>query len=78
MPRESRMLAGILLIVLPTVMYGGVSLLSLLTSSAPGYNDNPVRHDLWRAGPVNGLVRCSAEDARTRAIKRHGEPTSVT
>ena len=56
MSRESRMLAGILLIVLPTVMYGGVSLLSLLTSSAPGYNDNPVRHDLWRAGHAHAGV----------------------
>ena len=27
MSRESRMLAGILLVVLPTVMFGGVSLL---------------------------------------------------
>ena len=56
MSRESRMLAGILLIVLPTVMYGGVSLLNLLTSSAPGYNDNPVRHDLWRAGHAHAGV----------------------
>ena len=30
MSNESRRLAGILLIVLPTVMYGGVSVLSLL------------------------------------------------
>jgi uncharacterized membrane protein len=56
MSRESRMFAGILLIVLPTVMYGGVSLLSLLTSSVPGYNDNPVRHDLWRAGHAHAGV----------------------
>jgi len=31
MSRESRMLAGVLLIVIPTVMYGGLSLLYFLT-----------------------------------------------
>jgi drug/metabolite transporter superfamily protein YnfA len=56
MSRESRMVAGVLLIVLPTVMYGGLSLLGLLTSGIPGYNDNPVRHDLWRAGHAHAGV----------------------
>jgi hypothetical protein len=50
------MFAGILLIVLPSVMYGGISLLSLLTGGAPGYGDNPVRHDLWRAGHAHAGV----------------------
>jgi uncharacterized membrane protein len=50
------MFAGILLIVLPSVMYGGLSLLSLITSGIPGYNDNPVRHDLWRAGHAHAGV----------------------
>jgi hypothetical protein len=52
MSRESRMLAGILLVVLATVMFGGLSLLSFLTRNLPGYTDNPLRHDLWRAGHV--------------------------
>jgi uncharacterized membrane protein len=56
MSRESRMLAGILLVVLPTVMYGGLTLLSLLTGDVPGYNDNPLRHDLWRAGHAHAGV----------------------
>jgi hypothetical protein len=56
MSRESRMLAGILLVVLPTVMYGGMSVLSLLTRNTPGYNDNPLRHDLWRAGHAHAGV----------------------
>lgn len=56
MSRESRMLAGILLVVLPTVMYGGLSLLSFLTRHAPGYSDNPLRHDLWRAGHAHAGV----------------------
>ena len=56
MSRESRMLAGVLLVVLPTVMYGGLSLLSFLTMSSPGYADNPLRHDLWRAGHAHAGV----------------------
>jgi len=50
MSRESRMSAGILFVVLPSVVYGGLSLLSFLTRNVPGYADNPMRHDLWRAG----------------------------
>lgn len=56
MSRESRMLAGILLVVLPSVMYGGLTLLSLLTRQLPGYADNPLRHDLWRAGHAHAGV----------------------
>lgn len=56
MSRESRMLAGVLLVVLPSVMYGGLTLLSFLTGSVPGYNDNPLRHDLWRAGHAHAGV----------------------
>ncbi len=56
MSRESRMLGGILLVVLPTVMYGGLTLLYALTRNVPGYNDNPLRHDLWRAGHAHAGV----------------------
>jgi len=33
-----------------SVMYGGLSILSLLIGNSPGYADSPLRHDLWRAG----------------------------
>jgi uncharacterized membrane protein len=56
MSRESRILAGILLVVLPSVMYGGLSLLYFLTGGAAGYVDNPLRHDLWRAGHAHAGV----------------------
>ncbi len=56
MSRESRMLGGILLVVLPTVMFGGLSLLAMLTRQAPGYMDNPLRQDLWRAGHAHAGV----------------------
>lgn len=56
MSRESRMLAGILLVVLPTVMFGGVSLLNFLTQGEAGYVDNPLRQDLFRAGHAHAGV----------------------
>ena len=56
MSRESRMLAGILLVVLPTVMFGGVSLLGFLTRGEAGYVDNPLRQDLFRAGHAHAGV----------------------
>src|SRR5829696_4561858 len=55
MTHESRRLAGMLLIVLPTVMFGGVSILSLLVSD-PSYMQNPLRQDLWRAGHAHAGV----------------------
>jgi hypothetical protein len=55
MTYESRFLAGILLIVLPTVMIGGVSILSLLIGD-PTYMENPLRQDLWRAGHAHAGV----------------------
>lgn len=56
MSRESRMFAGVLLVVIPTVMYGGLTLLGMLTGNVPGYNDNQMRHDLWRAGHAHAGV----------------------
>ena len=55
MTYESRLLAGILLIVLPTVMLGGVSILSLLIAD-PTYMENPLRQDFWRAGHAHAGV----------------------
>ncbi len=52
---ESRLFAGILLIVLPTVMIGGVSILSLLIGD-PAYMENPLRQNLWRAGHAHAGV----------------------
>jgi hypothetical protein len=55
MAYESRCLAGILLVVLPSVMFGGVSILSLLIGD-PTYMQNPLRQDLWRAGHAHAGV----------------------
>jgi drug/metabolite transporter superfamily protein YnfA len=56
MTRESRMTAGVLLVVLPSVMFGGLSLLWFLMRREAGYVDNPLRHDLWRAGHAHAGV----------------------
>jgi uncharacterized membrane protein len=53
---ESRRLAGILLILIPAVAFGGASLLSMIVGETPGYLDNAVRQDLWRAGHAHAGV----------------------
>jgi hypothetical protein len=53
--RESRLTAGVLLILLPAVVYGGTSILSLLVGD-PGYAQNQLRQDLWRAGHAHAGV----------------------
>jgi hypothetical protein len=55
MSPESRRTAGIIFVVLPTVMFGGVSILSMLVGS-PEYMANPLRQDLWRAGHAHAGV----------------------
>ena len=55
MSRESLRVAGWLLVILPTVMFGGVSLLRLLVGTTE-YMANPLRQDLWRAGHAHAGV----------------------
>lgn len=55
MSNASRRLAGLLLVILPTVVFGGVSLLRLLIDD-PVYMENPLRQDLWRAGHAHAGV----------------------
>jgi hypothetical protein len=55
MSPQSRLVAGILLILVPTVEIGGASILSLLISD-PSYSQNDLRQDLWRAGHAHAGV----------------------
>jgi hypothetical protein len=55
MSPQSRLVAGILLLVLPTVEFGGASILSLLIGD-PQYAKNDLRQDLWRAGHAHAGV----------------------
>lgn len=89
MATESRRLAGILLILVPAVAFGGASLLSMILGQAPGYLDNPVRQDLWRAGHAHAgimlilalvLLRYVDETNLSGAwlwIARHGVPVAA-
>jgi hypothetical protein len=55
MTSQSRRVAGIVLIVFPTVVFGGVSVLTLLVHD-PTYADNALRQALWRAGHAHAGV----------------------
>ena len=55
MSPQSRLVAGIVLIIVPTVEIGGASILSLLIAD-PTYSQNELRQDLWRAGHAHAGV----------------------
>jgi len=89
MHKRSKKLAGILLIILPTVAYGGVSLLGFLINRESGYVDNPLRQDLWRAGHAHAgvllvlslvILRYVDEahlSERMKQLVRHGTPLAA-
>src|SRR6516225_8265281 len=56
MSKESRRIAATLLVVFPTVMYGGFSLLMYLIRPDSGYMQNPLRQNLFRAGHAHAGV----------------------
>jgi hypothetical protein len=88
MSNESRRLAGILLIVMPTVILGGVTLLRLLISD-PRYTTNELRQDLWRAGHAHAGVLLvlslialryvdeAALSDRAKSVVRHSIPSAA-
>ncbi|SNR55135.1 hypothetical protein SAMN06265360_109171 [Haloechinothrix alba] len=88
MSTSSRRLAAILLIVLPTVVFGGASILRLLIDD-PAYAANPLRQDLWRAGHAHAgillllslvVLRYVDETAlgrRARWFAKHATPLSA-
>ena len=56
MSNQSLQVAGILLVVVPTIEFGGVSLLRYVAGRVPGYLDNPVRRALFAAGHAHAGV----------------------
>ncbi len=56
MSPESRLFAAILLVSIPTIQFGGLTLLRFISARAPGYLDNPVRQNLFRAGHAHAGV----------------------
>jgi hypothetical protein len=55
MSPQSRLVAGLIVIIVPTVEIGGASILSLLLGD-PTYAQNELRQDLWRAGHAHAGV----------------------
>jgi hypothetical protein len=57
MQPDTLQLAGILIILLPTVAFGGASILWLWISTRnPYYMDNPLRQRMWTAGHAHAGV----------------------
>ena len=56
MSEASMTTAGILLVVVPTIQFGGLSLLWMISKRDPGYMENPVRRHLFRAGHAHAGV----------------------
>lgn len=59
--RQARLVSGIILIAVPTVMYGGVTLLGILTRGTAGISPGDLVLDetqwaLWRAGHAHAGV----------------------
>ena len=54
--KGSRFIAGFLLVALPSVLYGGLFLLSQLVDDRSGYMANPLRQNLFRAGHAHAGV----------------------
>jgi hypothetical protein len=59
--REARLVAGLILLTVPTIMYGGVTLLGLLTHGAAGISPgelalNDTQWALFRAGHAHAGV----------------------
>src|SRR5690625_1027446 len=56
MSKASKRLAGILMIILPTVACGGTALLSMFISAESAYMDNPLWQNLFRAGHAHAGI----------------------
>jgi hypothetical protein len=76
MSPESRRTAGILLVVLPTVIYGGTALLGLLIDD-PRYQQNALRQDLWRAGHAHAGVLLVLSLVALRYVDEANLPSSL-
>jgi hypothetical protein len=56
MTREAKLMAGIILITVPSIQYGGYFLLTQLVNKSSGYMDNPLRQNFFRAGHAHAGV----------------------
>jgi len=56
MTREARTMAGIILLTVPTIQYGGYFLLTSLRDRSSHYMDNALRQNFFRAGHAHAGV----------------------
>ena len=56
MTRDAKLMAGIILITVPSIQYGGYFLLTSLMNKSSGYMDNPLRQNFFRAGHAHAGV----------------------
>ena len=56
MTREARIMAGIILLTVPTIQYGGYLLLTSLRDKNSHYMDNGLRQNFFRAGHAHAGV----------------------
>jgi hypothetical protein len=56
MTRDAKLMAGIILITVPSIQYGGYFLLTSLMNRRSGYMDNPLRQNFFRAGHAHAGV----------------------
>ena len=56
MTREARTMAGIILLTVPTIQYGGYFLLTSLIDRKSHYMDNALRQNFFRAGHAHAGV----------------------
>jgi hypothetical protein len=54
--REAKVMAGIILIVVPTIQYGGYFLLTSLMNKNSAYMENSLRQNFFRAGHAHAGV----------------------
>lgn len=76
MSTESLRVAGILLITVPGVAFGGLTLLHFIKARTPGYLDNPLRQRLFRAGHAHAGVMVILALVGLRAPSRWRPPPS--
>jgi hypothetical protein len=56
MTREARIMAGIILLTIPSIQYGGYFLLTSLVDRNSHYMENPLRQNFFRAGHAHAGV----------------------
>jgi drug/metabolite transporter superfamily protein YnfA len=56
MSYATRLMAGIILITVPSIQYGGYFLLTSLVKPGSGYMENPLRQNFFRAGHAHAGV----------------------